>query len=164
MGIVFAYFLPKIQRTSHPVQKKVVISISAVIVTFYLILTFLSAFGQNYTISSLHLAIAPIGVSLVMSLLIFIFHPQSRLIKYKLSPKTFPSLVHLSRLSYPLYLIHFPILVAVLNTTTFPAIPDVLSFLSIFSSTMLIVYLASIYLYLLIERPIQSVRKILNLG
>ncbi|XP_074594527.1 O-acyltransferase like protein-like [Brevipalpus obovatus] len=163
LGILFAYFLPKFQQTLHSRQKKSVIITSFVIISFYVIFCTVAGQEQSHGIYSTLQTIAPIGMGLTLSLLIFIFHPQSQFIDYKLSSKTSPSLVHLSRISYPLYLTHYLVLVAVLNGTSLTPTLDMFSVMCIIIGSLAMVYIASIFVYIFIERPIQNIRKIINI-
>ncbi|XP_074594984.1 uncharacterized protein LOC141850302 [Brevipalpus obovatus] len=163
MGILFAYFLPKIQRASHPLQEKIVKITSVLIMIFFSIFVFLACLKQSHLTYSLLQTFSPIGMGLIMSLLIFIFHPQSRFIDYKLSSETCPILVHFSRLSYPLYLTHWTVLVFILNTTPITPMMDKFSAICVIVGCLVIVYFVSILLYILVERPIQNIRKICSL-
>lgn len=164
IGIIFAYFLPKIQQASHPTKKKYVQYSGVLIVLFYLTIGFLGTRKQSQFIFSFLQAVAPIGPGLILSLLIFIFHPQSHFIQNQLTSDNYPVLVHLSRISYPLYLVHYPILLIVLNVSTFPPVPNIFTSLCIFGGTLFVIYLVSVFLYIFIERPIQSIRKIFLIG
>lgn len=163
MGILFAYFLPKIQQAPHSRQKKSVITTLFSIISFYVIFCMIASQKLSYTTYATLQAIAPIGMGLILSLLIFIFHPQSQFIEYKLSAGTSPLLVHLSRISYPIYLTHYLVLVAVLNGTSLPPMMDMFSVICIITGCLCIAYIASIFLYLFIERPIQNIRKMKNI-
>lgn len=125
MGIVFAYFLPKIQGWSHLMQRKIVLIAIVLITTLYSGLIFASINMQNYMTYSFLLTICPLGVGLILSLLILIFHPQSIFVNYKLPPKTLTLLVHFSKLSYSLYLIHGPILTIVTNSIRITLVSDI---------------------------------------
>ncbi|XP_074603278.1 uncharacterized protein LOC141856754 [Brevipalpus obovatus] len=162
MGIIFAYTLPRIQKASHHLQKRIFLSTSVIIIIFYSILCGVNISMLSYTAYSLVIAICPLGIALILSLLIFIFHPQSNFLKYKLSSKTSPFLVHFSRLSYPLYLIHWSVITIVFNPFPFLPIQDAFSAISSFCGLLLITYIASILLYIFIERPVQNIRKKLN--
>ncbi|XP_074594808.1 regulator of hypoxia-inducible factor 1-like [Brevipalpus obovatus] len=163
MGILFAYVLPKIQQISHPQKKKSVVITFFLIIAFYTIFCSILCLKQNDLTYPALQTVAPVGITLILSLLIFIFHPESRLIGYKLTSKTAPFLVHLSRISYPLYLIHYSILVMILNGTSLTPTLDMFSMLCIIFGSFFTVYIASILLYLFIEAPIQNIRKIMNI-
>lgn len=162
MGILFAYFLPKIQQISHPRKKKSFVVTFVSIIIFYVIFFFVPVLKQKSVIYSALQTVAPIGIVLILSLLIFIFHPETRLIGYKLAVKTSPSLVHLSRISYPLYLTHYSILVAILNGASLTPILDIFSISCIIFGSFFTVYIVSILLHLFIERPVQNIRKLIN--
>ncbi|XP_074604585.1 uncharacterized protein LOC141857906 [Brevipalpus obovatus] len=163
MGILFAYFLPKIQRASHSKQKKIVKITLVTSLIFYSIFGLVASLKQSHLTYSLLQTFSPVGMGLILSVLIFIFHPQSRFIDYKLSSETCPMLVHFSRLSYPLYLTHWTILVFILNTASITPLPDKFTFLCIFCGCLVLVYIVSIFLYIFIERPTENIRKIVGI-
>ncbi|XP_074594543.1 uncharacterized protein LOC141849928 [Brevipalpus obovatus] len=164
MGIIFAYFLPKIQQAQHSTKKQYVRNSCVLIAVFYLIIAFLGTREQSQLIFSSLQAAAPIGPGLILSLIIFLFHPRSHFLENQLTSETYPSLVHLSRISYPLYLIHYPILLIVLNISSFPPVLNIFTSLCIFGGTLFVIYIVSVFLYIFIERPIQSIRKIFLIG
>ncbi|XP_074605199.1 nose resistant to fluoxetine protein 6-like [Brevipalpus obovatus] len=163
MGILFAYLLPKIQRAPYPSQKKCVMGILSLIASFLAIFCLIINLKISNLTASFLQAISPIGTGLILSLIICIFHPESKLINYKLSSKTSPLLVHISRLSYTIYLTHYAIFVTITNSTSLTPMLDTFSILCIFAGSFIIVYFVSVFLYILVERPIQNIRKIMNI-
>lgn len=163
MAILFAYFLPKLQKAPQPSQKKFLIGILLSIASFYMAFCLVINLDRSNFTRSLIQAIAPIGTGLILSMMIFIFHPGSQIMGVKLSSKTSPLLVHFSRLSYTLYLTHYAVLVAISNSTSFTPILDTFSVLCIVGGCFIIVYAVSVFLYIFVERPIQNIRKIMNI-
>lgn len=128
---------------------------------FYSVFGSVASLKQSYLTYSLLQTFSPVGTGLILSILIFTFHPQSRLIGYILSFETYPILVHFSRLSYPLYVTHFAVLVFVLNTVTVSSPLDKFSILCLICGCLILVYIVSVFVFIFIERPIQNIRKIL---
>lgn len=162
MGILFAYCLPKIQKGSSTTRKRFAIGLLVSTVGFYTIVCSIISLEQSNVTFSLLEAIAPIGAGLIFSSMIFMLHPETQLINYKLTPKTLPSLVHFSRLSYTLYITHYAVLVTITNSTSFTPMFDTFSILCISAGCLAVIYFVSVFLYIFVERPIQNIRKIID--
>ncbi|XP_074595399.1 uncharacterized protein LOC141850627 isoform X2 [Brevipalpus obovatus] len=163
MGILFAHMLPRIQRLSYSSRKIFVYFTTLLIIFLYSFLIMMTELMQNQTAFSLTMVITPVCAGLIVSIVIFIFHPKSQFISYKLSPETFPLLVHLSKISYPLYLTHWIVYIAILNTVKLTPTPDGFTTLCLIVGCSALVYMTSIWVYIFIEKPCQIIRKIYNL-
>lgn len=159
MGIAFAYFLPMFQRASFSKQRIVVNATTLSLITYLSIVGYICTSEQSHMEYLFLQAIWPIGISVILSLLIFIFHPQSQFIDYKISPKTIPFLLHISRILYPLNLTNYILFVALLNGTQKPPMLDGFSILCIFCGYLFVIYLSTIFLYIFIESPNENIRK-----
>lgn len=147
MGIFFAYLLPKIQRASHSQQKKNVTIAMFLITSFYAIFYMLASQNQSWSTYAILQTITLIGMGRILSLLIFIFHSQSQFIDYELSTETSPLLVHLGRISYPLYLTHYLVLVAILNGTSLTPMMDMFSVICIIIGSLCIIHFIDIFVH-----------------
>lgn len=163
LGIIFAYFLPKFQQASYPDQRKIMNTTISSLITCLPIIGYMYISEKSPMKYLVLQTIWPVGISVLLSILIVLFHPKSLLISYKITPKTNQFLWHISRISYQLYLVHYILFIAFLNATPSPGILNPLSFFCIFLGYLSLIYLATIFLHIFIESPSKNIRKIFNL-